>query len=493
MIKHLVIIYFIILLISETVISQNNFFLSRSDLSELASRSMLCYDDKIRIKNINIEKLIKKKKREEHELQSNVDHLSKKMDSLDIVILDLEKIIKSHQKRHDTLELITHINSKKIISKKIKEYKTLSIEHQKEISSLKEKFFIVREKIINQQSEIEEIIQENRKIRIDEAEELIGNDCPDALALINLLREEKKDFLIQNTSQKKWFDKIKQWLPNSSEDIMDVFFFGYKNPFYQVEPIGAKDPLIDKNKGFYYYIDLLDPSFAQEKNLVRKNLQGDIINDTTNTYIEIRSTSGKQNVSDVISYYNYAINNSITIINNDGSYIVDTSQGRVKKLLLFKQGEYIINNEQFLNKFNSSMIQFCRDVISILIKENRDYEIYIIGSADKLGNNDFRGTLSLIDHDKYKTITLFDNKSGFQFKYKPNTYTTPNPFFNKDLPNLRARHIEIVFNNRVFERQFRRTTGESLDGKIHILNGRVSSEIAAKDRSARLILYISNP
>lgn len=162
------------------------------------------------------------------------------------------------------------------------------------------------------------------------------------------------------------------------------------------------------------------------------------------------------------------------------------------KDITFKAGRYILNDHD-KSVFHEA-IQAIQDTILTGIIENagKDYEIYIQGSADSLGHNNFRRSKKpLPDEGAFP----YSYPQGGIFQIHPHVTTQqsyifsintvpkkifPDTLRNEDLPNCRAYFIQqAVLSLKNIKKD-----------KVHLLDGSVSTRISATDRKVRITLFV---
>lgn len=174
--------------------------------------------------------------------------------------------------------------------------------------------------------------------------------------------------------------------------------------------------------------------------------------------------------------------NPTLVKGKEGSYyIIDLINIRTKKVIYFEAGKYTISD--FDRDFGDGLSDFAEKVISILKKENLDYELFIMGSADVLGHLSFSSPVN--PAYKYETIDFFkkiENEKSI-FISEIGTQKVPNIFRNEHLPNLRASFIKEKISTF-----FKAAEGNYTESIL--LEGRVTSNTNVLDRNITIYLYL---
>ncbi len=165
-----------------------------------------------------------------------------------------------------------------------------------------------------------------------------------------------------------------------------------------------------------------------------------------------------------------------------GKYFdITINQIKDKQVILFKKGCYTISDDDA--EYKKALNNFGKGVVSYF-DDKSDYEIFVKGSADILGDNTFHDTI--IPAYNYSKIEYFsgisDKGERSLFSTEISTQAIPYIFNNSHLPNLRGKFIQEEF----FE------TYDRLYKKPIILEGSVTLKEAAEDRNVNLFLYISD-
>ncbi|MDT5271204.1 MAG: hypothetical protein QOH49_3390 [Acidobacteriota bacterium] len=154
-------------------------------------------------------------------------------------------------------------------------------------------------------------------------------------------------------------------------------------------------------------------------------------------------------------------------------YYIDLKDADNNLLVLFKEGEY--RKDLFEREFFNSMSAFKADVLSQLREGKVDYELFVRGSADILGN-DSPSLGQLIEGESINVTYLLRNpQDPDQYIQQSKTDTIFKNFRNKDLPNLRAKHIQLRL--------------AALDLTATLLDGQVTKDVSEEDRNALILLY----
>lgn len=158
---------------------------------------------------------------------------------------------------------------------------------------------------------------------------------------------------------------------------------------------------------------------------------------------------------------------------------VDIKNIKTNKYIYYPPGEYDLPLEEIKHSLN----EFCRKVIRIMYQAGYtqdDYEIFLKGSADQLGQKKFRKKIP--DQPDIYQIEYLPKISDPMCVYK-NTIAIKNigPFYdNDDLPYLRAFFLKKSFLDLCeFE-------------EVKLLEGEVSGIKSKEDRNVCLMLYISD-
>ena len=158
-------------------------------------------------------------------------------------------------------------------------------------------------------------------------------------------------------------------------------------------------------------------------------------------------------------------------------YKVDLNNSALKKKVLFPTGKYVIGklDENLLIPMNSFT-----DSVYTILKEGFDCDLFVRGNADVLGKHSFQDVF----------VKGYGKKEGFskfqvypiedEFYGRISTYRTiKEPFNNNDLPDLRGRFLQSIF-----EDHFQDLTTPS------ILEGKVTNSVSRLDRSGYLLMYV---
>lgn len=171
-------------------------------------------------------------------------------------------------------------------------------------------------------------------------------------------------------------------------------------------------------------------------------------------------------------YNSYQIPTSELVSGKKGSYyLIDLKNTEKQTILKFENGKYIINN---LNKdFGVSIVNFLND-FDYLIKHTQNAKIYILGSADILGNNTFHGVFE--PSKVYSTIYFHKQISPELFSPEISEINISNHFKNSELPILRSAFLQDILKN-------------PYGYESEIIEGTVSLNINSEERNVKIILY----
>lgn len=172
-------------------------------------------------------------------------------------------------------------------------------------------------------------------------------------------------------------------------------------------------------------------------------------------------------------YYSTQLPGNQIVQNNTGSYyLIDLVNTKNNEILLFKRGKYIKNalNRDFGMSINAFLTDF-----DYLKKKNLNPKIYIKGSADKLGDDTFRGYFE--PHNVYRKIYFHPIRTSSMFEARIDSVLVREPFRNAELPILRSEFLKAILKN-------------PYGYESEILEGEVTIDIDANDRNVNLILYV---
>jgi len=165
--------------------------------------------------------------------------------------------------------------------------------------------------------------------------------------------------------------------------------------------------------------------------------------------------------------------------------IVDNRKGLYYKLdflsvkdtlpIRFPTGEYTINTIE--EDFNYTFQVFVDSMLKKVVNANVEYNFYILGSADSLGNTNFKKPLD--PSDGFKQIDVLPRVGNLQFSSLEVTKEIPDTFRNEHLPDLRAKFLkDSLFLVHPFLKE------------PAILEGSVTNREDSTDRKVTIIFYI---
>ena len=182
-------------------------------------------------------------------------------------------------------------------------------------------------------------------------------------------------------------------------------------------------------------------------------------------------------------YKSHILENNEIVKGLKGKYLViDIRDIEEKEPIYFPTGKYVIENPP---KYQNAIDEFGKAIVEKLSRSKKkiNYEIFVKGSADILGEDSFRGNFVPNYTDSYKEICFLKRykDADYLFITEQSCSRINEPFLNKDLPNLRAMFLKELFDNYY---------GESFNARTKILEGSVADFISGLQRSATLILYL---
>ncbi len=159
---------------------------------------------------------------------------------------------------------------------------------------------------------------------------------------------------------------------------------------------------------------------------------------------------------------------------------IDFKNPYSEKILYFEEGLYYI--DIFERSYQQSLTEFDKEVLKIIRKSTKEYEIFVRGSADYSSSNFSK---HLNEYYNYKNITFLKKSSNqIQYEFNEHIENVTNPYNNSNLPNLRAQFI-IDKMNKYDDIKFSKN-------KLHILDGTVTKRVNQEDRNVRIILYVKD-
>lgn len=175
------------------------------------------------------------------------------------------------------------------------------------------------------------------------------------------------------------------------------------------------------------------------------------------------------------------IPNKQLVKSNIGEYYkINLKLADSKKKVLFPTGEYFFDEQQ--KELINSINEFRKEIYGV-IEQNYETKLFVKGTADALGRDNFEGSIE----------APYNKDRGFtDLKYFPNdpqnrmytnqfeSYHIEKKFDNKDLPNLRARFLQYIFSE----------SDPDLPVPI-ILEGNVKDVIDDQERNAYLIMFVN--
>jgi hypothetical protein len=205
------------------------------------------------------------------------------------------------------------------------------------------------------------------------------------------------------------------------------------------------------------------------------------IKDNLSVGVDIRALTVKLEMGIETTYYQTnKIPESEIVEGKQGNYyFIDLKNVVTKEVLFFKPGKYTIDSLD--REFSQSITSFYREVWNTLQKDER-IEIFVLGSADVIGNESFRGTVEDVDcqSEDFLATSVFpriDTNSN-RYSRSSESQLMSGEYKNRDLPNLRARFVQCKLKEAYSD----------LNPKI--LQGSVSPEAGEHFRNVSLILFV---
>jgi len=164
-------------------------------------------------------------------------------------------------------------------------------------------------------------------------------------------------------------------------------------------------------------------------------------------------------------------------------WVIDIRDVKTGEILRFKTGEYTIDD--FDKKFRDSLAKFTGRILRELIPKNIEYRIFIKGSADILGHDTFQRKFeSSYEFKKVDVYQGVDRMAKYRYRYiqKYITDSITEPIRNGDLPNLRAKFMQLKLNEVYPE----------LKGTT-ILDGDVEDRLGQEYRNVLILLFVDWP
>ncbi|MEM9273001.1 MAG: hypothetical protein AAGA80_08575 [Cyanobacteria bacterium P01_F01_bin.143] len=162
-------------------------------------------------------------------------------------------------------------------------------------------------------------------------------------------------------------------------------------------------------------------------------------------------------------------------------YWIDIKDAETLEILLFEAGRYKIGG---LNRrFGESIQSFYSDTIEPIKNNGKNWDLFLQGSADYLGHENFQGELKDVDcqPEDFRSISVhppIQKDSTDLYSIKSIDKPIQNTMYkNEHLPNLRARFMQCKLQ-------------QIYDLKSEILDGYVKDLIGEEYRNVYLILFI---
>lgn len=133
-------------------------------------------------------------------------------------------------------------------------------------------------------------------------------------------------------------------------------------------------------------------------------------------------------------------------------YVIEINDGDPKKQFQFETGKYV--TDVLKREFYNSVEEFRKDLRRLDTLECK-YKIYVKGSADRLGAENFRGELvsGYGEAQGFTHIKCCKKKELNKFSYKEfvENHIIGNTFINDDLPFLRAKFMQDALHEMRLE------------------------------------------
>jgi hypothetical protein len=166
---------------------------------------------------------------------------------------------------------------------------------------------------------------------------------------------------------------------------------------------------------------------------------------------------------------------------NKGRYfIIDLKDTISGKVILFPEGEYTFNNNDWL--VLSAFDEVYNTIIS-KISKNVKCKIFIEGQADKKGDNSFVRTFEpgfAFTQIVYNPKVLKTNDRFISYSNREDTLLLKEPLRNSDLPLLRGNFLKIKISQYPEMPQ------------LVLLEGGVSSKTGPEYRNGKILLFIAD-
>jgi hypothetical protein len=160
-------------------------------------------------------------------------------------------------------------------------------------------------------------------------------------------------------------------------------------------------------------------------------------------------------------------------------YIVNLQNASLNEKIIFPTGKYVLDDLSFdyINALNKFMNEFY-----IKLDNGLRVELFVKGSADYLGHENFKSALDLRYNsrngfDRFEYLPSIEGKE-FLFSSKSKIQTIGNEFNNTELPNLRGKFIQYKIKENYPQ-----------IGPPILLEGMVKKEINTDLRNANIFLF----